>query len=211
MPSLHEACHEEPYATAQPGFGQWPRTKWWWASALAERPGVHILEIHRGKNLIVTAEVAALADPVCRAELERMAREDRGWSRLLAHLAEAGPSTLEDAQVELGLKPRELKALRVPLERCGAVVSRQLVAAREGGGELRATELERWDQVFPERSERGELRELVVAAIRACVVAREDEVPRWFSWVWLWRDELLDELVEERRLCRPAPGWLALA
>jgi hypothetical protein len=24
LPSLHEACHEEPYARGKPGFGPWP-------------------------------------------------------------------------------------------------------------------------------------------------------------------------------------------
>ena len=26
LPSLFEACHEEPYEPDKPGFGQWPRT-----------------------------------------------------------------------------------------------------------------------------------------------------------------------------------------
>ncbi len=211
LPSLYEACHEKPYAPSKPGFGQWPRTKYWWAWALSDRPGVWILKLHRGKNLLVAGEIAALADPVCRAELEHMEGEDPAWARLLAHLCEAGPSTLEDLQVELALKPRELRSLRVPLERCGAVVSRQLLQEREGGVELRTTELARWDQAFPEPSPRGGLEDLVVAGVRAGVLAREDELGRWFSWRRLWRTELVDDLVRAGRLYRPESGWVAEA
>jgi len=58
-----------------------------------------------------------------RAEIERMRGADSNWARLLDHLAEAGPSTIEDLQLELGLKPKEVKSLRAPLERCGAIIS----------------------------------------------------------------------------------------
>jgi hypothetical protein len=111
LPSLFAACHEEPYAPSSPGFGQWPRTKYPWFGELGAR-GYAILSVHRGKNLLVSPEVARLLDPLCRAELERHANDP-----LLRHLAEAGPSELEDAQVELGLAPKELKRLRTPLER----------------------------------------------------------------------------------------------
>src|SRR5229473_3161516 len=30
LPSLFEACHEEPYSVTSRGFGQWPATKWPW-------------------------------------------------------------------------------------------------------------------------------------------------------------------------------------
>ena len=63
LPSLFEACHEEPYAPASPGFGQWPRTKFPWFGELGAR-GYLVLGVHRGKNLLVTGEVAALLDPV---------------------------------------------------------------------------------------------------------------------------------------------------
>src|SRR5437899_2163298 len=46
LPSLFEACHEEPYAPDKPGFGQWPRTKWGWSFALAQRPGGYAPKIH---------------------------------------------------------------------------------------------------------------------------------------------------------------------
>ena len=189
LPSLYEACHEEPYKPGTPGFATWPRTKWPWFGELGRS---HLaLKVHRGKNLLVTAEVAQLLDPICRAEIERMRTADPEWARLLDHLASAGPSLLEDLQLELGLKPKELKALRSPLERCGAIVARY--PALEHAED---TELARWDQVVPDsgnRDVRSALADLVVAGVRAAVVAPEREPKRWFSWQWYWDDALLDD------------------
>jgi len=196
LPSLFGACHEEPYAPGKPGFGQWPRTKFPWFGELGAR-GYATLAIHRGKSLLVSAETARLLDPLCRAELAR--RED---DPLLRHLAEAGPSELDDLQLELGLPPKELRRLRVPLERCGAVVARSVVYEDP---HRHTSELARWDQRFPKPSEGG-LAELVVAAVRAAVVAPERELPRWFPW---WEDGLADRLVGEGRLARPEEGWVA--
>src|SRR5919199_3534685 len=56
LPSLYEACHEEPYMAGKSGFAQWPKTKWPWFGALEQRPGVLRLHVHRGKNLLVTEE-----------------------------------------------------------------------------------------------------------------------------------------------------------
>jgi hypothetical protein len=50
--------------------------------------GYLIAAVHRGKNLLLTGEVADLLDPMCRAEITRMRAADPGW-RLLDHLAEA--------------------------------------------------------------------------------------------------------------------------
>jgi hypothetical protein len=205
LPSLFEACHEEPYAPASPGFGQWPRTKFPWFGELGAR-GYLMVGVHRGKNLLVTPETSRLLDPICRAELERMEAEDPEWARLLRHLADAGPSELDDIQLELGLKPKELKQLRSPLERCGAVVSRSIVYQEP---HRHTSELSRWDQVVPEAVDGGGLAELVVAGLGAAVLAPEDEVPRWFSWRWYWEDDLLERLVGEGRLLRPEDGWLA--
>ena len=207
LPSLFEACHEEPYAPDSPGFGQWPRTKFPWFGELGAR-GYPIVAVHRGKGLLITPEVVRLLDPICRAEIRRMEAEDLGWARLLRHLAEAGPSELEDLQLELGLKPKELKQLRAPLERCGAVVSRSIVYEEP---HRHTSELSRWDQLVLEPAEGGGLAELVVACVRAAVLAPEDEVPRWFSWRWYWEDDLVDRLVAAGRLVRPEGGWLARA
>lgn len=201
LPSLFEACHEEPYAAETPGFGQWPRTKWWWSGALQERDGIYAPKIHRGKTLYLTEEMAALADPVCRGALARMEGEDPAFGRLLRHLADAGPSRVEDLRLELELKPKELKNLRFPLERCGAIVSSRLVE----------TELLRWDQLFPEPpGGPGGLDELIVAGVRAAVVAPESDVRKWFSWSWLLEPGLVDRLFSEGRLDRPEEGWIAL-
>ena len=39
LPSLYEACHEDPYRAGGRGFASWPATKWPWAYELAQRPG----------------------------------------------------------------------------------------------------------------------------------------------------------------------------
>ena len=206
LPSLFEACHEDPYAPESPGFGQWPATKFPWFGELGER-GYPIVKVHRGKSLIVTDEVADLLDPICRSEIERMRNEAPDWALLLDHLRQTGPSTLEDLQTELGLKPKELKQIRYPLERCGAVVARSLVYAA-GEGHAHTAELSRWDQVHPEPSASGGLAELLVAGVRAAVVAPERELMRWFSWTWLVDAALVEDLVTDGRLARPEPGWV---
>jgi hypothetical protein len=210
LPSLFEACHEDPYAPGSPGFGQWPATKWPWFGELGSR-GHLILKVHRGKSVLVTREIAALLDPICRSEIVRMEQADEGWARLLGHLADAGPSEVDDLLVELDLKPKELKDLRYPLELCGAVVARQIVHVTEGGGHVHTSELARWEQIFPEPVDRpGGLDELVVAGVRAAVVAAERGVRKWFSWRWLLEDGLIDRLVGEGRLQRPEPSWVSL-
>jgi hypothetical protein len=205
LPSLYEACHEDPYKPGGAGFAAWPATKWPWFGELAGR-GYLVTAVHRGKNLLVSGEVARLLDPICRAEIERMRAADRGWRRLLDHLAAAGPSSVEDLRFELGLKRQELRSLRAPLERCGAVVSRSLqVTADEG--HLHPGELARWDQVYPAgggtAGDPGRaLRDLIVAGVRAAVVAPELELRRWFSWQWYWTDTLVDDLIGEDLLRR---------
>jgi len=202
LPSLYEACHEDPYAPGSRGFGSWPATKWPWPWELAQRDGIHASKLHCGKTLLVTEEVRRLLDPICRAELERTEQTDPSWSRVLRHLAEAGPSTPEDLDTELGLERRERKAVLSPLERCGVVVRR-------------GDELLRWDQAYPDAADgdmtvAGALEELVVAAVRAAVVAPERHVlRRFFSFSWRLSPELLSGLVAEGRLERPEPGWLA--
>ncbi len=72
--------------------------------------------------------------------------------------------------------------------------------------------LHRWDQLGVEPgSKTADLGALVVAAVDAAVVVPDREPRRWFSWRWRWRDDLIERLVEEGRLVRPEPGWLAAA
>jgi hypothetical protein len=150
--------------------------------------------------------VAALLDPICRAEIERMRAFDDGWRRLLDHLAAVGPSSMDDLRTELRMKRQELKALRSPLERCGAIVSRSMEVTA-GAGERHSSVLARWDQAHPAGGSAGidpghALKELVVAGVRAAVVAPGAEIRRWFSWQWYWSGTLLDDLVREGRLRR---------
>jgi hypothetical protein len=206
LPSLFEACHEPAYAPGSPGFGQWPATKFVWFGQLGAR-GHPILNVHRGKNLMVTDQVAGLIDPICRAELIRMEEMDPRWARLLRQLAEAGPSELDDLQRELGLGPKELKQIRSPLERCGAIVARSIVYEDP---HRHTSELSLWNQVHPTNSRapidaadvREALADLLVAAVRAAVVAPEREMSHWFSWKWYWDDLLVGELVAKGRLQR---------
>jgi hypothetical protein len=208
LPSFFGACHEEPYAPGSAGFGSWPATKYPWYFELAERPDVHELKVHNGKSILFSAETLALVDAICRAELARM-EEHEDWALLLRHLADAGPSTLDDLQTELALKPKELKQLRYPLERCGAVLSRSLRVELPDGGHTHTSELVRYDQAYPEPRGDATIDDVVVAAVQAAVLAPEREVTRrWFSWRWLFDEELVDRLVSDGRLERPARGWL---
>lgn len=203
LPSLFGACHEEPYDPAKKGFAQWPKTKWRWGGELEERPGVQYLKLHRGKGLYLSDETLALADPLCRAELERAEAEEHGpeATRLVAHLAEAGPALVQDLKAELELETRAFRALRQRLERVGAIVSRGLVLEPHH----HTSELLRWDQLFPEPAQGG-LEQLLVAGVRSAVVAPEREVRTWFSWPV--PSELIENLVAAGRLARPEPGWL---
>jgi hypothetical protein len=205
LPSLYEACHEDPYQPGSPGFATWPATKWPWFGELAER-GYLVTAVHRGKNLLVSGEVARLLDPICRAEIERMRAADRGWARLLDHLAVAGPSSIDDLRLELGLKRQELRSLRAPLERCGAIISRSLEVTA-GAGHQHSSELMRWDQAWPEATGPAEdprraLGDLIAAGVHAAVVAPEAELRHWFSWRWYWADGLVDDLVRAAWLRR---------
>jgi hypothetical protein len=219
LPSLYEACHEKAYQPGGRGFASWPATRWPWFGELIER-GYLCVAVHHGKNLLVSAETAALLDPICRAETDRVRAADPGWRRLLDHLAVAGPSLIDDLRLELGLKRQELKALRYPLERCGVLVARSVTLpaggmqgdrAGEAGGHTHSTELARWDQAYPAglaappsdpSDPSGALGDLIVAAVRAAVLAPEPEVRRWFSWQWYWTGTLVDELVGAARLRR---------
>jgi hypothetical protein len=201
LPSLFGACHEEPYKAGAGGFGEWPSTKWPWSFELARRPGVVAPKIHMGKTLYLSPASARLADPVIRAETERMRTADADWARVIDHLGKAGPSAPDDLRLELALERRQLKAIRAPLERCGVVVGRW---------EDERNVLYRWDQLGVERGDGPpDLAPLVIAAVQAAMVVPEREPRRWFSWRWRWDDDLLDRLVDGGRLARPAPGWLA--
>jgi hypothetical protein len=161
-----------------------------------------VLGIHRRKGVFVTAETAALVDPLARQELARAEAGAFGpeAALLVAHLADAGPSLLEELREETELDARRLRG---KLERVGAVVARPVFLDERKN----TSELARWDQVFPTPAAGG-LADLFEAGVRAAVVAREDEARRWFSWPV--SAELVDELVEASRLERPEPPWLSV-
>jgi hypothetical protein len=76
-------------------------------------------------------------------------------------------------------------------------------------GHVHSSVLARWDQVTPGRSSEGSLGDLLVAAVRAAVLAREAEVGAWFSFSERPDAALVNALVTGGRLARPAPGWLS--
>ena len=212
LPSLFGACHEAPYKPGGRGFASWPKTKWWWGGDLAARTGVYSVRLHAGKNLYLTDETAALADPLCRAGLAdaEEGRQGETAQRIVRHLADGGPAALDELKEELGLGSKEVRGARTRLERTGAVVSRDLRIENAGGGHRHTSELHRWDQIFSAPSSApGGLAELVVAGIEAAVLAPEREVRAWFSWPV--SPELVDALVEAGRLARPADGLLSAA
>ena len=210
LPSLFAACHEEPYKPGAKGFGSWPKTKYPWAFQLAERPGVFALKIHRGKQLLCTADVARVVDPLARAALAEADASGDDRARLVRHLKAAGPTALDDVKAELGLPPATLRAVREKLETVAALVARDIEVDDGKGGHRHTSELRRWDQAWnkPWRAtDEVALAELAILCVRAAVLVHEDEVVKFFSWPI--EKALLAELVRAGRLARAAPGWLA--
>lgn len=213
LPSLFGACHEEPYKPGSHGFGLWPKTKYPWAFELARRARGYSLDIHRGKTLYLSRDVAPIVEPLCSRELE--AAEDgaygRDAERVVRHLAKAGPALVDDLKIELGLDAARLRAARKKLQAVGAVVPRSEELPTAAGGHVHTTRLYRWDQRYEGPRSRGAdgdraLADLVIAGVRAAVLAPEAEVTRWFWWP-VSRDRI-DALVAQELLVRPAPGSL---
>ena len=209
LPSFHLAMHEQPYRAGSRGFGAYPRTKYVWVFDLARRAGVHRLRIHRGKHLFVTERVARLVDPLARRALAGAEAGELGEDarRVVAHLAAAGPTLVEELKEELGLDAPQLRAVRARLEPKAAVVARGIVIETADVAHRHTSELRRWDDVFAVPSHGG-MDDLVVAGVAAAVLAPEHELRQWFSWRVSAAD--VERLVEERRLVRPLPGAVAL-
>ena len=210
LPSLFAACHEEPYKKGAKGFGSWPKTKYPWAFQLAERTDVLALKVHRGKVLLCTPAVCRAVDPLARAALAEAEKAPDERARLVRHLGSAGPTTIDDVKMELGLPPPTLRAVREKLESLAAVVARETLVPDGKGGHRHTSELRRWDHVWnkPWRAtEDAALAELAILGVRAAVLAHEDEVVKFFSWPI--EKALLGELVRAGRLARAGPGWLA--
>jgi hypothetical protein len=205
LPSLFGACHEEPGRAGGRGFDLWPRTKWIWSFQLTQKPGTLLTKLHRGKSLYLSVEAARAFDPLVRKSIAGATGDD---ARFLAHLANHGESSLDDIEVELGWDRKRVKYVRDRLQRSGAVVGHGLVF--EDDSSWFFAPVRRWDHVFPEpTASRRPFHELIVAAMRAAVLAPEEDLARWFSWPT--PGGVVDELVAEGRLIRPAPRWLAIA
>jgi hypothetical protein len=207
LPSLHVACHEEPYKPDSRGYGLYPKTKWWWRGELARRPEILWLKIHRGKGLLVHERVAALVDPLARVALSAAEAGEHGEEarRLVRHLAAAGPSLADDVKVELDQGTKALRGVRVRLERWAAVVARRVPLDEDE--ERFGTELARWDQLGVSERD-GDVGDLLVAGVRAAVLAPEREAVRWFSWSV--DAGVVDRLVRDGVLAR-VDGYLSLA
>jgi hypothetical protein len=208
LPSLFGACHERPYREGGRGFAAWPATAYPWFWELAQRADVVELSVHDGKRVLLTAAIAALADPLCRAGLAAAVAGGGDPATLLEHLEAAGPSPLADLKVELEWDAARLRRARRLLERSGALVSRSVTVPAEGGGHLHSSMLTRWDQAFP-RPSPGSLADVLVACVRAAVLVPQAELARWFSWPAQPDTALIDRLVGEGRVARPAPGFIA--
>lgn len=205
LPSLFGACHERPGRPGGRGFDLWPKTKWVWSFQLTLRPGTVLTKLHRGKSLYLTTETARLFDPLVRRSIATATGDD---ASLLAHLGAHGESSLDDLEVELGWDRKRLKAVRERLQRVGAVLGDGLVF--EDSTSWHFAPLRRWDHVFaPATPAEAPYDGLVLAAMRAAVLAPERDVRTWFSWPI--PDDVIDRLVADGRLIRPAPGWLAIA
>jgi hypothetical protein len=204
LPSLFGACHEAPGRAGGRGFDLWPKTKWIWSFQLSRRPGTLLTKLHRGKSLFLSAETARLFDPLVRRSIAAATGDE---AALLAHLAQHGESTLDDLEVELAWDRKRVKRVRDRLQRVGAVVGDGLVFEDESTWHF--APLRRWDAVFdrPAAVEHP-FDGLVVAAMRAAVLAPEADLAGWFSWPV--PPETVERLVEEGRLARPARGWLAI-
>jgi hypothetical protein len=212
LPSLFGACHEEPYLPGKSGFGSWPKTKWKWGGQLAEREGVYLVKIHKGKLLYLSADAASVADPLCREALDDATDGAYGpeAAALVRHLKTTGPSLLEDVRGELDLEPKALRSARDKLEKVGALVAKSAVRPAEEKSHLHTSVLYRWDQLFTARRKApppAALEELIVLGVRASVVAQEDDARGWFSWP-VTRGSI-ERLLAQKRLARPAAGWLS--
>ena len=76
------------------------------------------------------------------------------------------------------------------------------------------SELARYDQIVPEPLSDHDiaraLEEVIIAGVRAAVIAHERELRRWFSWRWYFLADLIERLVETHRLSRVAADRVAL-
>lgn len=211
LPSLFQACHEEPYSPQARGFGGWPRTRWRWGGQLGSRPDVIMTRLHRGKLLYVAAPLEPVLAALCRKSAAEAAGGALGSAaaRLMGLLAE-GPLLLEEIHVR-GLSEDALRRARTALQRAGAVFAEEVRLEGRVRGHRHSARLMRADERFASQStpiawEDG-ITQLLVAAVRAAVVAPVRDVLRWFSLPI--GNDTLDGAVRSGSLIQPEPGWVA--
>jgi len=214
LPSLFGACHEEPHSPGKQGFGQYPKTRWWWGGALAEVPGVTATKLHQGKTLYLTPRLVELVDPLCRDELGRAAAGELGGqaARMVEHLESAGPSMTDDLKVELDLRANEYQRVRRTLEGCGAVISRSIRVETKSGGHRHASLIARWDQAIPapaiHRDESEVATALFVAVVTAAILIPEREARHALKWT---TQEVVDRCLDEALVSRVSPEMLGVS
>ena len=203
LPSLFGACHEEAGNPAGRGFDLWPKSKWIWSFQLTAGSRGLLTKMHRGKSLYLSTAATRIFDPVVRQAIADATGDD---ARLLEHLSRHGPSLNADVQLELGWDSKRLKSVRNRLERLGAVVSDGLVF--ESSSSWYFAPMRPWDQVVTEPAHSDDPHgDLLVAGVKAAVVAPEAELSSWFSWPI--PPGTIDRLLRAGRLARPEPGLLA--
>ena len=205
LPSLFGACHEVPGRAGGRGFDLWPKTKWIFSFQLSQHQGTVLTKIHRGKSLYLSLDSARSFDGLVRDSIEGATGDE---AALLDYLGRQGPSTAEDMELELQWPRERLKRARTRLEKVGAVISDGLVF--EDASTWHFAPLRRWDQVVkPSKRSEDAFADVVLAGMKAAVIAPESDLKSWFTWPV--PDFTVDRLVEEGRLVRPAPGLVALA
>lgn len=205
LPSLFAACHERPSRPGGRGFDLWPKTRWIWSFQLTLDGHALLTKLHRGKSLYLSIAAARLFDPLVRAAIDGATGDD---ARLLEHLGRHGESMAEDVQLELGWERKRLKGVRDRLERVGAIVSDGLVF--DETGDWHFAPMRRWDAVVKKAARSDDpLGDIVVAGLRAAVIAPQSDVRSWFSWPV--PTARIDQLVDDGRLGHPAPGMLSVA
>jgi len=211
LPSLFQACHEEPYSPHARGFGGWPRTKWRWAGQLGTRPDVIMTRLHRGKLLYVGAPLEPALAALCRRSGAEAAEGAVGAdaARLMGLLAE-GPLLLEQILM-LGVSESALRRARAALQRTGAVFTEEVLLEGREGGHRHSARLIRADQRFASKGlpiawEDG-LTQLLVGAVRAAVVAPVRDAVNWFSFPTC--NDAVDGAIQSGKLIQPEPGWVA--
>lgn len=205
LPSLFGACHEEPSRPDGRGFDLWPRTKWVFSFQLTQQRGTVLTKLHRGKSLYLSVDAAPAFDGLVRRAIEEASGDD---ATLLDYLERTGPSAPDDVMLELRWTRDRLKRVRTRLERVGAVISEGLVF--EDAMTWHFAPMRRWDHVVKRSRRRADpFAEVVVAGMKAAVIAPETDIKSWFSWPI--PDGTVQRMVDEGRLVRPAPGLVALA